>query len=54
MMTFFFLENIREKDKDKNKKEKIRKRMDIVVAFTQRVLNIVSTGKHVSQLRVLT
>jgi hypothetical protein len=34
--------------------EKIRKHTDIVVAFTQRVLNIVSTGKHVSQLRVLT
>jgi transposase InsO family protein len=34
--------------------EKIRKRTDIVVAFTQMVLNIVSTRKRVSQLRVLT
>jgi hypothetical protein len=28
--------------------EKIRKRTDTVVAFTWRVLNIVSIGKHVS------
>jgi hypothetical protein len=34
--------------------EKIRKRTDTVVAFTRRVLNIVSIGKRVSQLRVLT
>jgi hypothetical protein len=33
---------------------KIRKRMDTIVAFTQRVFNIVSTGKCVSQQRVLT
>jgi hypothetical protein len=34
--------------------EKIHKRTDTIVAFTRRALNIVSTGKHVSQLRVLT
>jgi hypothetical protein len=34
--------------------EKICKRTDTIVAFTRRVLNIVSTGKRVSQLRVLT
>ena len=34
--------------------DEIRKRTDTVVAFTWRVLNIVSTGKRVSQLRVLT
>jgi hypothetical protein len=34
--------------------EKIRKRTDTVVTFTWRVLNTVSIGKRVSQLRVLT
>jgi hypothetical protein len=34
--------------------EKIHKRTDTVVAFIRRVLNIISIGKRVSQLRVLT